>query len=137
MGRQITTKKCTKCGEEKPIDNFGEYTSTCGRGPYVQSQCISCRGNFDSEWHKSLKLQHKYGINLAQYNLILKSQKGVCAICGQPEANHILGGLSVDHDHKTFKIRGLLCKKCNLLLGYAKDKVEILKSAIAYLERNQ
>ncbi|MBA3357418.1 MAG: hypothetical protein H0U18_16060 [Pyrinomonadaceae bacterium] len=46
------------------------------------------------------------------------------------------GRLMVDHDHKTWAIRGLLCCRCNSVIGYAKDNPETLRNAISYLERN-
>lgn len=61
------------------------------------------------------------------------SQGGVCAICECPDKKR----LSVDHDHQTGKIRGLLCANCNLALGNFKDDPDRLAKAIVYLKRNQ
>lgn len=58
---------------------------------------------------------------------------GVCAICKRPET--INKSLAVDHCHLTNTIRGLLCTNCNIALGKMGDSIEILKSAIAYLEK--
>ncbi len=59
-------------------------------------------------------------------------QGGCCAICGQPE-KELKRQLSIDHCHVTGHIRGLLCHRCNFILGFAKDNIYILKSAIDYL----
>jgi hypothetical protein len=86
------------------------------------------------------KLKYCYGITLDQYNQMLEAQKGVCAICGLLETRKSSNGsytLSVDHDHKTGKIRGLLCHRCNNCLGTLKDDVYILQSAINYLNGNK
>ena len=56
----------------------------------------------------------KYGITAEQYNKMLAEQNGVCAICGRPPKTK---RLHVDHDHKTGKIRALLCMMCNTKLG--------------------
>lgn len=63
----------------------------------------------------------------AQYDAMLKKQRGKCLICEKKEK------LVVDHDHETKKIRGLLCHSCNLTLGKISDNINILCSAIQYL----
>ncbi len=72
---------------------------------------------------------------------LLESQGGVCAICKKEEQIIDKGGgtqrLSVDHDHDTGKIRGLLCNDCNVGLGRFKDNLELLRSAVAYLENGE
>ena len=73
----------------------------------------------------------KYGITYAEYNLMLRKQHYKCKICKIPEGKK---ALSVDHNHITGKVRGLLCNNCNSLLGYAKDNPIILQLAIDYLE---
>lgn len=70
-------------------------------------------------------------MTLKQYDEMFEKQSGVCKICG--DINKSGRRLCVDHDHKTGKIRGLLCCACNSLIGYAKDDLLILKSAINYL----
>jgi predicted restriction endonuclease len=81
------------------------------------------------------KLIRKFGIDLEQYNQMLTAQDGRCAICGSHQ-NEYKKAFAVDHDHNTGKIRGLLCHKCNSLLGHAKDDIEILRSATRYLQIN-
>lgn len=80
------------------------------------------------------------------YNEMLEYQNGVCAICKNPETAiqrkflyegeppiEVIKRLSIDHDHITDEIRGLLCGKCNAMLGLARDDIEILFAAIEYL----
>lgn len=74
----------------------------------------------------------KYGITIEQYEKMEKSQKGVCAICKKSEPNKYKK-LAVDHCHKTGKVRGLLCSKCNNGLGKFDDNVALLTKAIKYL----
>jgi len=64
-----------------------------------------------------------YGMDFADYVALAAAQKNVCAICEQPET-HVMHGkvkpLSVDHNHSTGSVRGLLCASCNHMLGHAK-----------------
>jgi hypothetical protein len=79
-------------------------------------------------------LKMNYGITIEYYDDILKAQGGVCAICGTDVPGGT-GRFHVDHDHKTGKIRGLLCSNCNAMLGYSKDSIDIHLNAIKYLNR--
>lgn len=80
------------------------------------------------------EILRNHGVTREQYESMLASQNGVCAICQQPNA--INRRLHVDHDHNSGKVRGLLCTNCNPMLGFAKDNKEVLRAAIAYLENN-
>ena len=62
---------------------------------------------------------------------MFEKQNNKCAICGQEFSDS--NKAFVDHCHKTNRIRGLLCTKCNSLLGMANDNIEILQNAIKYL----
>ena len=74
----------------------------------------------------------KKGFTLQTYEEQVKKQSGVCAICGEQEKSK---NLAVDHNHQTRGVRGLLCSKCNLMLGVVKDNPLILQKAIAYLNK--
>jgi len=77
-------------------------------------------------------LKRKYGLTLERQVAIFARQDNSCAIClsTEPGTKH---GWSVDHDHADNQIRGILCQKCNSMLGYARDSGEILARAIDYL----
>jgi hypothetical protein len=76
-------------------------------------------------------LRKNYGISLDEYEALVKSQNGVCAICLRfPNAN---GVLHVDHDHETGRVRGLLCMSCNVAIGYLCDDLEIVSRLVKYL----
>lgn len=78
-----------------------------------------------------------YGITLEDYYKLFKKQKGLCKICKQPETrkvNNKITKLHIDHNHKTGKVRGLLCSNCNIGLGNLKDSIILLKRAIKYLK---
>lgn len=89
--------------------------------------------NNKSVTNRNLDLFKQYGITLLEYNDIFTKQNGMCRICGIHQSQ-LPKSLHVDHCHKTNKVRGLLCKKCNSLLGFANDNMTILKNAITYLE---
>lgn len=85
---------------------------------------------------KQYELNKTYNISVEEYDKLWESQNGVCAICGQPETSIREGKikpLSVDHDHETGKIRGLLCNRCNRALGMFEDSPDLLLKASAYL----
>ena len=89
------------------------------------------------EKSRGYSLRRIYGIELEDYNLMLKKQNGKCAICGSTSSNSKrTEHFSVDHDHKLKKVRSLLCHKCNFAIGYSKDSVETLNKAIKYLEHH-
>ena len=78
-------------------------------------------------------LKNTYNISLEVYEGLLKKQKYKCAICKSHYTVYKYR-LSVDHNHKTGKIRGLLCHHCNSALGNFMDNVCNLKSAIIYMK---
>lgn len=83
---------------------------------------------------QNTRLKQKFGINHDQYMLMLHEQNSVCAICEKPEP--VEGrSLSVDHDHETGRVRGLLCSNCNPGIGKFKESIDLLRKAVAYLER--
>lgn len=73
-----------------------------------------------------------YGITIEQYEILLKNQNGGCAICFSPTGSNGKR-LSVDHNHETGEVRGLLCDDCNTGLGKFKDNPNLLAIAINYL----
>lgn len=78
----------------------------------------------------------RYGLTLEQYQKIFEKQEGKCQGCKRHESelNH---PLHVDHCHVTKKVRGLLCRECNALIGFAKDNPSILKNLINYLTSDE
>ena len=76
------------------------------------------------------------GIGKDEYCQLLEEQGYKCAICGHPHIEEKGSRLHVDHNHATGKIRGLLCKHCNLGLGHFKDNRFLLNLAYTYLEKH-
>ena len=82
------------------------------------------------------RLIRTYGIDLVEYNKLLVKQKHSCYIC-KTHKDKFEKRLFVDHNHKTGKVRGLLCLSCNYAIGASKDSVIILKRMIKYLKENK
>lgn len=82
---------------------------------------------------KNSALKYTYGIGLEEFNLLKSQQNNCCAICATNEKDLDVK-LCVDHCHKTGKIRGILCTRCNLALGFIKEDIEALQKAINYLK---
>lgn len=80
---------------------------------------------------REAKYFRQYGITLEEYEALLAKQSGMCAICSKRSKKH----LAIDHDHKTGKVRGLLCGRCNLMLGSVADSITLLERAIRYLKQ--
>lgn len=81
----------------------------------------------------------KYKLTLDDYCKLVETQNNKCAICGNEETRKStksdgeVSPLAIDHCHKTNKVRGLLCRVCNLGIGSFNDDIEIMKKAINYL----
>lgn len=87
---------------------------------------------------RAKNLCRTFGISIEQYDSMHYAQHGLCGICGQPESavsGACIRRLAVDHCHRTGKIRGLLCSRCNAGIGYLGDSTARLTSAINYLAR--
>ena len=76
----------------------------------------------------------KYGITQTEFDTMLSSQKGRCAICGTGEPG--AKGWCIDHCHNTDKVRGLLCSQCNTALGLMKEDVAAIRSMASYVLRH-
>lgn len=113
---------CNTCDEFLPPGQFP--TRTAG----VEHLCSSCKAKRMSSRH----IARDFGIDDAQYDALLTGQGGVCAICQRPPKKV---RLHIDHNHKTGMIRGLLCSWCNhKLLSGARDSLDVLRNAVAYME---
>lgn len=91
------------------------------------------------KYQRTSNLRKNFGIEIEEYESLLSKQKGVCAICSQPETYiHKTTGkparLAVDHCHTSGSVRKLLCKACNNGLGLFRDNPELLIKAADYLK---
>lgn len=145
---ETLTKSCTKCLQEKP---FSEYNRDCTKKYNLASACKICtrasqrKINQTPEGRIKRRLSHiknRYKIDEKEYQKLLQEANWSCQICGLHEIHlqekHPKSkGIHVDHDHETGKVRGMLCQRCNSILGQARDNIEILESAIKYLKKHQ
>ncbi len=131
------TKLCSGCFETKPISAFGKQKKHKDGLKYNCKECDKIYRKIHPQIYASTRnsiLKRRYGITLEDYNSWYDKQKGCCAICRR-HLSELKVALGVDHDHKTGKVQGLLCKSCNILLGCADDSRGILIKAIQYLQR--
>jgi hypothetical protein len=138
-------KICGTCRETK---NISEYHKSRTGSDGLHNQCKACVSIANRKWRaanpekkKAQNRSHnpsrdyyrygvrKYGLTEQTYEQMLLAQCGLCAICSQPCERR----LSVDHDHDTGRVRGLLCSGCNLGLGNFRDNPDFLARAIKYL----
>lgn len=146
-------RRCPRCNEEKSAGFFYETKQTAHG---LSTYCIECtRALSIAEFHehyersKSEEAQrrrklwsymHLYGVSADVAAGLLARNRGPCDCCGQPETilngkNQMVRPLSVDHDHETGQIRGMVCHRCNIVLGQVEDDPVLLGNLIAYLER--
>lgn len=123
------------------ITNINSETQTgdcsvCGQGvrlkPYygIHTGKFRCYLKYMENKHGAGRFPDGTRFTAEEHNQLVKSQGGLCAICKEPKP------LSLDHCHREKRVRGLLCRDCNLALGNLKDNVEFLRNAIIYLESN-
>lgn len=74
----------------------------------------------------------KYGLSVEQYQYMLNTQQGKCAICGQIPPD----GLVIDHNHSTGKVRGLLCNAHNVAVGMVQENLQTAQQLVAYIEKH-
>src|ERR1039457_124022 len=116
------TKKCGRCKTEKEGLEFYK----CNRErDGLTCYCKDCQGICNRFV--------KFGVTEEWYKATLEAQGGACAICKLVFTKD--NPPCVDHDHLTYEPRGLLCRGCNTGIGLLQDKVGVLKSGAAYLEK--
>lgn len=136
-------KQCRCCGLEKPLTDFSidkRWKQT------YKLDCKVCynekkRLKYNPEDRRKDGLLRNYGISYEDMCSMYTQQNGCCAICGKSvsliSGKTKKGKAHIDHCHITGKVRGILCTKCNTLLGMAEDSLSILSSAFNYLDRSQ
>lgn len=141
----MNTKVCSKCGQEKPTTEFRNNRSAKDG---LDRWCKPCASESQKKYYQAKgkdylrerQLKVNYGISIIDYDEMFEEQDGCCAICGDDIKTAVLGPgahFSVDHDHETGNVRGLLCMPCNIMLGKAKDNPNILRSGASYLENRR
>lgn len=160
-GEVLPEKRCSRCGEVKPLEQFCRSSPAARKDrlqPTTWTYCRPCNTEVCRErsqarirsgeatqdykeryktkrWEKLLK---QYGVTREQYEEMEEAQGKQCAICGRQETATYKGvtcRLVVDHDHKTNKVRGLLCRSCNLAIGNFREDQDTMRKAIDYLRK--
>lgn len=133
-------KTCTRCGESKSLSEFYPRSDRSEAG--VQPACKACTKARLAKWRlqnpekrrlykQRNYLKDRYGITREDRDRMIQEQGEVCAVCGDP-----LKAPCVDHDHKTGKVRAILCSGCNSGLGQFRESPERLQRAIEYLAKH-
>jgi len=138
MKHNIKEKVCKICKIQKTISEFypksdGYFTGSCKECLcQKQKSYPKSRKIYPKEYYREKFVISKYNLTKKEYDKIYFEQVGKCAICGTPESE-LNKSLCVDHDHKTGKVRGLLCSLCNKGLGSFKDNQSNIENALYYL----
>lgn len=140
----MRSKYCKYCEKEKPVSEFHRDRH------HFSSRCKGCSKAYQRQYYRNnrkdvlakqsarviapetkrgYQLRYLYGMSPEEYQSFLNFQGGTCAVCHEVPDHR----LSVDHDHKTGKVRGLLCKPCNLAIGALGDSYEGVMRAANYL----
>ncbi len=124
-------KTCSSCEVIKDAEDFYIDKRILDG---LESLCKTC----SKVKKRNFEIKRQYGINQQEYEELLYKQNNQCAICSSsvPGSKRI-SRFSIDHCHKTGKIRGLLCNSCNNGLGRFKDNTTLLYKAINYLKEQQ
>ena len=142
--RERGLKRCPRCTETLPLTAFNQHVGLTNKGAAVY--CRKCQSEYgrartfpstgkhyanNKELVWAQKMWRKYKMTTSQYFEMLSSQNNVCAICGKNEEHR---RLAVDHDHKTGKVRSLLCGRCNPAVGFLLDDPALAEKFVAYLK---
>ena len=110
------------------------YSNPQNRKDYAKKQAKAYQ---DNKEYMQLRCRcWKAGITVKIYNELFGNHNGFCDICGIHQKD-VDKTFSIDHDHVTGKIRGLLCQNCNWMLGHGRDNLDILIAAYAYLKESK
>jgi len=114
--------------EEKSKNNHPELTAKELRSLKRQARNW-CEHHAHMNRLRTMNRQRKKAIDANVLLVLRGAQKDCCAGCGEYNPK-----LFVDHNHRTFKIRGLLCHRCNIILGWAKENPKTLRQLARYLD---
>ncbi len=141
------TKTCNGCKQTLPIERFSRrlngHQHLCKpcqsvyQKNYVRKKDPVARAKANRKW----RLLKTFGMSPEQYDEMLANQKGLCAVCNQPETlvHHLTkqtSPLSIDHCHVSGRVRQLLCNRCNTTLGKVADDPALLRRLADYLEKH-
>jgi hypothetical protein len=88
-----------------------------------------------SHKNRAYHLRRKYGLSTESISAILEQQRGACPICKKDLGDKTIN-IHIDHDHRSGKTRGILCRVCNTGIGHFDDNPDLLLAAVAYLQKH-
>lgn len=116
---KIALKRCSSC---RQIFKKSDFCKDRYQKDGKQNKCRACKHN--------LYILSRYTLTSVGKREMLLKQKSRCMLCKEVIK---FEKCNIDHDHKTGKVRGILCSRCNIGLGYFKDSPKLLFTAIQYL----
>ncbi|MFJ9413080.1 endonuclease VII domain-containing protein [Streptomyces sp. NPDC101227] len=126
LPRDRAVKPCKDC----PAETGKKHRPAPHPGPRCATHWRAEQKRRKEAAHAS-HVANVYGLGHRDYDRLKELQGGVCAICQR--ATGATRRLSVDHDHQTGAVRGLLCRPCNNMLGHGRDSKDFFARAVAYL----
>lgn len=141
-GKTLTAKNrgClpNRCADCRKADNANRMRAWRAANPEKarRNSRKAPRTDQEKEARWVMELQQRYSLTLDDYRRLLERQNGVCAVCeGPPNGpGSAKGRFHVDHCHRTGKVRGLLCGKCNTAVGLLNDDAKRAMRVARYLE---
>lgn len=150
----MKTKVCTICHKSRRLSNYSNHKGTFDKLNYVCKPCVNKKSKI---WRKKnaqrvkennrkfrnnireSELKKKYNLTLQSRQVLLESQNNKCAICSCDINFYTMGKgqFAVDHCHRTNKVRGILCRRCNVCIGMFNDEADTIMKASEYLKRHQ
>jgi len=156
-------KTCSQCSEEQQLDQFYKDKKSADGLRASCKTCVAAQKRIYFEKHRTRELnklkkwkqqnpqkvkegnlRNLYGITAEQYSEMLLAQNNCCAICKCHKSKNVtdkrndkVRNLAVDHDHKSKKIRGLLCYRCNIAVGMLVDSAERASNLVEYLKLHE
>lgn len=107
---------CGWCEQHKDLELFAKNATKANGRQNVCQECFKIK---------------QYNLKPQDYEALRMVQNNLCAICERPCRREVR--LSIDHDHRTGEVRGLLCQNCNAGIGMFEDNIRLLAKAIEYL----
>lgn len=129
---------CTDCHETKLEKDFYKSKLTENGREECCKICARVRRDTAPRQYRRKRYEEIHltsreiakGMLETEYQMLYRRQGGLCWMCRQKCSR---GDLAIDHDHSTGEVRGLLCARCNLALGYLRDDPELLNAGVQYL----
>lgn len=140
-------KTCPKCKIQKELNTINFHKDGKAKSGFYSycKDCTKLKNKLDGpelrkkhfRARREYSIRTKFGLTKEDVSVLIdNSIEGVCEICKRPEHHATKKSLTVDHNHRTNKVRGLLCHNCNLMLGNGEDNAMLLRAGADYLDKH-